>query len=135
MEPDVLSTAEMRPNGNDAWVQDEEYWDEILDDLATDLTEAMPPGVDIKDLLAHVRSLREQGKQALARAAMERASITVPAGTAEDITVELFTDEDGSAYLSVQDKQMELVRISGGRAGHVAEGRRLIYGGLSKGGD
>lgn len=127
--------ADLKPNGNKAWQEDEEYLDEILDDLADDLHEVMPEGVDIKDLLARVRELREQGKAALARAAMERASITVPAFTPVDITIELFTDPEGNPYLSVADTQMNQVRISGGRAGVVTEGRRLIWGGLSNGGN
>jgi hypothetical protein len=122
---------DLQPNGNKAWQEDEEYLDEVLDDLATDLAEVMPEGVDIKDLLSRVRELRETGKAALARAAMERASITVPAFTPIDITIELFTDKDGNPFLSVPDTHMPQVRISGGRAGVVNEGRRLIWGGLS----
>jgi hypothetical protein len=118
------------PNGNEAWKQDAEFLDELVDDLALDLHDALPPGADIKELLAKLGELRALGKKALASAALSRASITVPAGTAEDVTVELFTDEDGDSYLSVSDKQMSggLVRISGGRAGTVVEGRRLVYG-------
>lgn len=122
------SNQAMSPNGNNAWKQDAEYLDEIIDDLSMDLQEVLPPGADIRDFIAKIGELREQGRKVLQRSALARASITVPAGTTEDVTVELFTDEDGDVFLSVADKQMDLVRISGGSAGPVAEGRRLVRG-------
>lgn len=114
----------------EAYEDDASYWAAVTDDMVADLKEAMPAGADLSKLLGKLGELRELGHKLIAESVATPPAVQVMPGNPEPVTIGLYTDDEGEIFLSVPEIQIQagLVKITGGRAGAIHNGWRLIYG-------